>query len=415
MSVRVDHDTSGVNPFDEQSRRDWIKAYFIAEGRYFEEPLEKRYRASVDGIAKKLHDLEGDQVGEAYFEFQCDHSLWIMSYQAASRLQKDPEWPFPEKPGRYDMSVGTSVNYRQWRLDNGLPVPGETIAEAEARGRKAVAVNVAEGDQEPSPAIPMDVPLCLVPNFRANKAMPWLAPFPTMDSRKKIWEDVYSERHFTEAVLGPFEVALPAWLDFNRLIVGEGKAVHNEVQQLISPVLTIAWRTVFGKPVSLIVGVDPKFDEFSTSPSVRLEVRRLWDYVCNWVLFATKGGSMTLSDHLAILLVKEKAGIPLDMYDWETWTTTHLEALNNLAVGESNARVQHEAEEQLVPELHAILQQPLRVVREYLGVWIRQDRPNANMRLKIAFKYWVHVSIRSGKGVEGVLAWHDALMKELED
>ncbi|KAF5665045.1 hypothetical protein FDENT_12695 [Fusarium denticulatum] len=400
MSLRAVRDTSWVNPFDEKSRRDWIKAYLVADGFYQEDSLDRRYRLSVDGIAKKLHDQNIDEIGEAYFESLCDHAVWMKTYHHMVKFDCYPEWPFKEKPGRWDMSLGTSVNYRQWRLDN------------EGQGCRP---EHEEGAHELSPAIPMDEPLCLVPDFRGNKAMPCLVPIPTMDSRKETREDVCNEKHFTRAIPGLFEVALPTWLYFNRVVVGEGQAVLNEIKQLISPMLTIVWRIVFGKPVSLTIGVDLKYDEFSTSPSIRLEVRRLWDYVCHWVLFATKGDSMTLSDHLVLLLVKEKAGIPLNMYDWETWTSTHLEAMNNLADGERHAQVQHDAEQQLVPELHAILQQPLRVAREYLGVWIRQDKPNADMRLKLAFNYWVRVSIRSGKGVEGVLAWHGALMKELED
>ncbi|KAF5575882.1 hypothetical protein FPCIR_12933 [Fusarium pseudocircinatum] len=313
MSLRGVRDTSWVNPFDEKSRRDWIRAYLVADGFYFEESLDRRYRSSVDGIAKKLHDQNIDEIGEAYFEFLCDHAVWGKTYHHSVEFEFYPEWPFKEKPGRWDMSLGNSVNYRKWRLDNGLPVPSETIAEAEARRRKAgmaeegyaiqmqkakaAELNAIEGAHELRPAIPMDEPLCLVPDFRGNKAMPCLVPIPTMDSRKKIWEDVCNEKHFTRAVPGPFEVALPTWLDFNRIVIGEGQAVLNEIRQLTSPMLTIAWRIVFGKLVSMIIGVVPKFDEFNTSPSIRLEVRRLWDYVCHWVLFATKGDSMTRPFH----------------------------------------------------------------------------------------------------------------------
>ncbi|KAF5643341.1 hypothetical protein F25303_6279 [Fusarium sp. NRRL 25303] len=372
--------------------------------------LSTRYRSSVDGIAKKLHALELDQVGEVYFEFLCDEAVWMKTYHHRSKFGLAPEWPFKEKPGRHDLSLGPSVHYRQWRLDNGLPVPSETVAEAEAPGRRTgvahekyeaqmrriqtAALSATDEVQRLSPVILLDEPLVLIPDFRANKAMPWIKPFPSMDTRKAIWEDL---------------------LDFNRLVLSEDRAVYNEVERLVSPILTIAWRIVFGKPVSLIVGVDPKFDNFSASPFVRLEVRRLWQYVCHWVLFATKGHRTTLSDHIALLLAKEKLGLPMGMGDLEGLASAHFEAINNLADSERNARVQHEAEEQLTPELHAILQQPLPVAREYLGIWVRLDMPNADMRLNFALKYWIRFAVRSGKGVEDMLTWRATLSKELEE
>ncbi|CZR40759.1 uncharacterized protein FPRO_10347 [Fusarium proliferatum ET1] len=429
MSLTAVSDTSGVNPFDEQSRRQWIKAHLLRQGMYHEDSLDTRYRSSVDGIAKKLHTLELDQVGEVYFEFLCDEAVWMKTYHHRSKFGLAPKWPFKEKPGRHDLSLGPSVHYRQWRLNNGLPVPSETVAEAEARGRRTgvahekyeaqmrrietAALSATDEAQELSPVILLDEPLVLVPSFRATTVMPWMKPFPSMDARKAIWEDVGDGR-LTGAVPGPVEVALPPWLDFNRLVLGKDRAIHNKIERLVSPILTVTWRIVFGKPVSLIVGVDPKFDNFSASPSVRLEVRRLWQYVCHWVLFATKGHSTTLSDHIALLLAKEKLGLPMGMEDLEGLATAHFEAVNNLADSERNARVQHEAEEQLIPELHAILQQPPPVAREYLGIWIRQDMLRADMRLNLAFKYWVRAAIRSGKGVEDVFAWHGAFSRDLE-
>lgn len=77
MSLTAVSDTSGVIPFDEQSRRQWIKAHLLRQGMYHEDSLDTRYRSSVDGIAKKLHALELDQVGEIYFEFLCDEAVWM--------------------------------------------------------------------------------------------------------------------------------------------------------------------------------------------------------------------------------------------------------------------------------------------------------------------------------------------------
>lgn len=165
------------------------------------------------------------------------------------------DWPFEDMPGLHDLGLGPSVNYRQWRLDNGLPVPSQTVDETEARGRRAgvahdkyeaqmrkiqiATLSATDEVQRLSPVILLDEPLVLIPDFRANKAMPWIKPFPSMDTRKAIWEDV-GNGQFTGAVPGPFEVALPLWLDFNRLILGEERAVYNKIKQLVSPILTIA-------------------------------------------------------------------------------------------------------------------------------------------------------------------------------
>ncbi|KAL9565730.1 hypothetical protein ACKAV7_009912 [Fusarium commune] len=541
MSLRNVRDASGVNPFDEKSRREWTKAYLIADGHYDKPSLEKRYKASVEGIAKKLHAQQIDQVGEVWFEFFCDEAVWMKTYHNMDKFGLAPEWPFKEKPSRHDMSLGPSVNYRRWRVENGLSVPEEApkpapteeritvvspaeqdevespvtrgivlpppqqaipmrpapvrqVADAQGQGsaarqssiaaikkmsgladsmfahnaaadasraqvakekkeKKEMAAAVAkaeviakkvgvaqerhaaeitkikatkvtdwsvEEDEESdlSPIIPLDEPVAVLPDFGANTEMPWVAEFPSAASRKAIWEDLYSmygKRPFTGAVSGHFEVTLPPWLDFHRLVLGEDKVVYNEIRRLISPMLTIAWPIVNGKPVALVVGVDPRFETLSTSPYVRLEVRRLWRWVCHWVLLANKGDSMTLADHFALVNAQEKAGAPMDEDTWDQLTVAHVESMGNVRTAEYHARVQHEAEEQLVPELHAILQQPPRVAREYLGVWVRRDKPNTGMRLKFAFKYWVRVAIKSGKGTEEVFAWHNALSKELEE
>ncbi|KAG4283175.1 hypothetical protein FPRO06_09848 [Fusarium proliferatum] len=357
----------------------------------------------TQGLDEEIKDLKNEKflsMGEVYFEFLCNEAVWMKTYHHRMKCGLAPEWPFKGKPGRHDLVLAPPST-----IDSGASTMGCLFPTA--------ALGATEEAQELSPVIPLDQPLVLVPSFRATTVMPWMEPFPSMDTCKAIWGDI-GDGQLTEAVPGPFEVALPPWLDFNRLVLGEDRAVHNEIERLVSPVLTIAWRTVFGKPVSLIVGVDPKFDNFSASPSVRLEVRRLWQYVCHWVLFATKGHSTTLSDHIALLLAKEKLGLPMGMEDLEGLATAHFEAVNNLADSERNARVQHEAEEQLIPELHAILQQPPPAAREYLGIWIRLDMANAGMRLNFAFKYWVRVAIRSGKGVKDVLTWHTALSKEQE-
>lgn len=77
MSLTAVSDTSGVNPFDEQSRRQWIKAHLLRQGVYHEDSLDTRYRSAVDGIATRLHAMGVDQVGEVYFEFLCDATVWM--------------------------------------------------------------------------------------------------------------------------------------------------------------------------------------------------------------------------------------------------------------------------------------------------------------------------------------------------
>ncbi|KAF9766899.1 hypothetical protein IL306_000596 [Fusarium sp. DS 682] len=512
-----------------------MKAYFIADGRYYEDVLEKRYRKSVDGIAQKLHGQGYDQVGEVFFEFLVDHAVWLKSFHTLDTVGLAPEWPWKERPSRHDMSQGASVNYRQWRLDNGLSVPDEApntapteepigVAPpvqqapvvppvqqalplrpapvraqwnrpADAQGRRPnptqptpaaikeighiadafVAENAAsdvarieqarkarkereekeaaakaeallskaelaeqrhaaeigkikaanlkvadwadeegededEKDDDMSPIIPINEPLPVLPGFKANNDMPWMAQFPTMASRKNIWVKLYGETEFTAAILSPFEVALPPWLDFNRLVVGENQAVYNRVRRLISPILTIAWPVVNAKAVSLVVGVDPEFEALSGHEYVRLEVRNLWQWVCHWVLLVTQGDSMTLGDHFAVVNGRQWSAALED--DWSAVSRAHLASMENLGKAEYEARLEHEAEEQFAPELYAILQQPPRVAKEYLVHWVRRDMDNAAKRLKFAVKVWTRVAALTGKGMQEAFAWQDAFLEK---
>ncbi|KAH7144838.1 hypothetical protein DER46DRAFT_580749 [Fusarium sp. MPI-SDFR-AT-0072] len=133
--------------------------------------------------------------------------IWLLQASYSSSLTRD------ERSDRHDVCQGVAVNYRRWPVENGLSVLGDASTEAEPQGRKAgvaeerlaaemgkikaAELNVADGAQDLSPVILLDEPLGLVPDFRANKAMLWMATFPCMDSREAIWQYVCNEGHFT--------------------------------------------------------------------------------------------------------------------------------------------------------------------------------------------------------------------------
>ncbi|KAF4456117.1 hypothetical protein F53441_1672 [Fusarium austroafricanum] len=519
-------DPSGVNALDHVARREYLEAYVRADGRFHLEILDTRYQSVVKRLSERLRDLGAIEVGTVFFEYHVDRGVWLTTYMP---LGNDaPKWPWDEKPSKEDMSQGISHAYRQWRVDNGLPVrPAESVPKSQAppvapepvpstqgtssaapesapkpppkreappstrrpapqsaasssrqtrasdnkdkvseigallqevcidneatqRWRKQMSLNTQVAEErfaaevkrmeevrsandkgkgkakwsdevedevegeDSSPIVSIHDPLPVLPDFKAKCNRPWKPVLPTLALRQKLWEDIYGERPFHAVVVGPFEVAIPTSLDFHRVVLGEGNMVYDKIQNLLEPTLTIAWTVAGGLPVSLVVGVDPKYDHLPYSVGLQSVVRRLWIRVLDWVVRVCQGESLTLADHLALSSALEMTGAVDD--DWHQVSKAYLAAQANLPLAEQIARDRHMEEQNLGPEVHAILGMPLPFAKMYLGIWVRRDGPGAAMRRAwFARMFWFHAAKYDPGKVNEASIWYDNLEAELEE
>ncbi|VTT83117.1 unnamed protein product [Fusarium fujikuroi] len=138
--------------------------------------------------------------------------------------------------------------------------------------------------------------------------------FPSMDTRKAIWEDV-GDGKLTGAVPGPFEVALPSYIDFRKLVLGEGNKVYDNLCRLMGPHLVLSWTIVDNKASSLIVGVNPIFNVGAESLFLHQNVRRLWFHVLQWLKVVKQGHNITIVDHLKDILAATISPAQADDFD----------------------------------------------------------------------------------------------------
>ncbi|RKL47001.1 hypothetical protein BFJ72_g2738 [Fusarium proliferatum] len=121
-----------------KARVQWLSAYLRADGRYHEKRLIERYRLAVKAVSAKLHEKATEQgivahdVGKVFFEYFVDKTVWMDIYKAVARIGLAPDWPWKELPDSKDMSEGSSLTYRSWRVENNLPVPETPVADPTA-------------------------------------------------------------------------------------------------------------------------------------------------------------------------------------------------------------------------------------------------------------------------------------------
>ncbi|WKT48475.1 hypothetical protein QSH57_013405 [Fusarium oxysporum f. sp. vasinfectum] len=177
-------------------------------------------------------------------------------------------------------------------------------------------------------------------------------------------------------LLGPFELALPDWLDFHDLVLHDFHKIATN--KLIDEDIVIAWRVEGNHPVSLIVGPSPlknhaegtSHSDFGGSP-VRL-VDYLWDYQ-RWVVCHGESEPFYVIPHLQ--------GVWQDIID-------------NPEEAAAAARMNRENMDKWLPEVHAILTQSRDNVESLLENWVRREgNDHTKGRTIVARDAWARVAL----------------------
>ncbi|KAJ4135206.1 hypothetical protein NW768_004827 [Fusarium equiseti] len=148
---------------------------------------------------------------------------------------------------------------------------------------------------------PVDPHLLIRPDHNVNKDKPVeQIQFSSHDLRLKLWQTIKGYGPFKKPIVGPFEVALPPWLNFYGLIWGEDGEIYKEICSFIPPFLTVGWYVREGRAVSLVVGFKVSDEEQAKNHWTWQALVTLWGDVLTWVEGANDGAGTTLLESLTI-------------------------------------------------------------------------------------------------------------------
>ncbi|KAF4969280.1 hypothetical protein FSARC_3435 [Fusarium sarcochroum] len=130
---------------------------------------------------------------------------------------------------------------------------------------------------------------------------------PNRQLRQIVWREVFNNKPFSPPSCGPFEIMLPAWLDFYRLVYGDnGSLITCINNEIISPSLMISWLSENNGARALVVGFRTDMNIQYTHPGVQHSLRELWSQVVGWAEnYAYKGKTRALATHLGLIQVEQ--------------------------------------------------------------------------------------------------------------
>ncbi|KAF0634944.1 hypothetical protein FPSE5266_01626 [Fusarium pseudograminearum] len=182
----------------------------------------------------------------------------------------------------------------------------KAIYEAELTKIRAGRGKKGKEPMSDAPIIPKGILIPVRPDFEVGKdKRVGKLHVAMLDVRHRIWESINGTLSFKDPVVGPFEVALPPWLDFHGLIWGENGELYERLISSIHEFLTVGWIIAGGRPSCLVVGFKPpNQDPASEDPASRIrhwhDLTTLWEDVVTWVSQARYGNCTTLLDSLTI-------------------------------------------------------------------------------------------------------------------
>ncbi|KAH7179131.1 uncharacterized protein B0J16DRAFT_386955 [Fusarium flagelliforme] len=191
---------------------------------------------------------------------------------------------------------------------------------------------------------------------------------PDRNFRQHIW-DLLELPHPVKPCLGPFQVAVPPWIDFFDLLFGDGGTMFASIGGLIPRDVTVAWtKGSNGVPNSLVVGPNPVL---AHDPAARRRPLRFSDFLrC----FRT----LKIGDD------KSTVGLMDNLFD-------ACEATSRSPFA-AHARIAQEKKENLIrwtPEIHAYLKVPSSHAGILLRKWVLQlGEVFAHERATAAFDLW---------------------------
>ncbi|KAH7179129.1 uncharacterized protein B0J16DRAFT_386953 [Fusarium flagelliforme] len=212
-----------------------------------------------------------------------------------------------------------------------------------AKKRKS-PTSLAEKSDSPILPDPVTLPVRLISGLIFDPLVMQAKPTP-WELRLRVWQTAMGQEMYEAPCIGPFEVALPTWLNFHDLIWGHGGRLYAELRSSLHRFLTVGWITTCGKPKSLVV-------------DVVFWVSEVYAGTCTTLL-----ESLTLS-HWRRMFKNRRRQLPKALIDYlsdgRKYDTIEAEALKRC-----------NEEEVWTPQIYAILNQhSVSAIAEPLRAWV---------------------------------------------
>ncbi|KAM0299480.1 hypothetical protein ACHAPM_007522 [Fusarium culmorum] len=226
--------------------------------------------------------------------------------------------------------------------------------------------------------------------------MPKMTPLPVRrdfevgkDERVDINGSIDGSLSFRDPVVGPFEVALPPWLDFHGLIWGEDGELYERLLSSLHEFLTVGWIIAGARPRCLVIGFKPSYEDAASRSRHWHDLTTLWEDVVAWVSRARYGSCTTLLDSLAIQHWSRMAVASNKSQGRLEGAQSASE--RDLAAEEQKALERHNMAGALTPEVYAILQeQPRTTLEASLEAWVRREGSvDKHFRVTLAANLWI--------------------------
>ncbi|CVL13192.1 uncharacterized protein FPRN_09969 [Fusarium proliferatum] len=239
------------------SRRRFISDYLEYVGNDATAKWDDCVKKAFEQLMKVLDAKGLTQVSHNWLEYEADRVAWQMLFEAV-------EWPFT-MPSEFDapekIAQGISPTYQKWRLDRGLRIYNASY------------------------------------HILHEKL-----GMPSLDQRKEVWEkDNNYPREAVAPITGPFQIALPLWIDIYSLVIGENNHLLDMINnEIVPPHLAVSWIDDDEACFTLVVGFSPTTCINPGGTGVHSSIRYLWQSVVDWTIETYYGGTMSLATFLRV-------------------------------------------------------------------------------------------------------------------
>ncbi|KAG4283173.1 hypothetical protein FPRO06_09846 [Fusarium proliferatum] len=324
----------------------------------WKEELRIAYEVAMEGLQKKGRI----QVSNQWLVYQADRLAWekFSSDQGAKVI----DWPWNDDAiDPNDISYGVSPTYQEWRLERGLPI-------------------------------------CDTPKAVGSKR----AMVLSLGQREVAWT---SSRPFHVPITGPFQIAIPAWVDLDNLVFGNDHSLLDVINNdIIPPHLAVSWHNKDTSHITKVVGFNPTSCIDPENEEAQNSLNYLWEGIVIWTVGAYFGETMTLATFLRIRKAVPSAsdnifGICNLMSHAEE---SFNEVQEDILGSKEQARKKQEFVACCRPAVLDIIRKPFIEAKAELTKWILQDDTAFKERTEAAHEIWVS-STTNERTIQEVCTW----------
>ncbi|KAG5766599.1 hypothetical protein H9Q72_005366 [Fusarium xylarioides] len=344
------------------SRRSFISLYLEYAGHDATAKWDDCLKMAFEQVMKSLGGLT--QVSHDWLEYEADRVAWKKLFSELAI--EGSEWPFTMPP-RFDapdkIAEGISPTYQKWRLDHGLRI-------------------------------------CDV-SHREKPEM------PSLDQRNNVWEnDPNYPRETVAPITGPFQIALPLWIDLYNLVFGEDDHLLEEINNEIIPShLAISWNDDDEDCITLVVGFSRTTCVNPRSEGIPDSIRYLWQSVVDWAIEAYFGGTMSLATFLrvrkAVPVAHSNSYHSRELTSWTRDAYVEVQSDPIFAIRDAHEKRNFIAE--CRAEVLEIVEKPLTEAKAELSRWVLCGG-DYDERLQAAREIWVS-STTDERSIQEALIW----------